>query len=88
MLHLHRNQVFQLPTYNGMQPVNPTCKTTSFEFSQSFAQDDAKSYEVIVAGIDETGRLVVELFHSELRMLASLSSLSDIFFWVSLQVGT
>jgi hypothetical protein len=68
------------PTYNGMQPVNPTCKTTSFEFSQSFAQDDAKSYKVIVIGNDETGRLVVELFHSELRMLASASSLSDIFF--------
>ena len=38
-------QVFQLPTYNGMQSANPKSKTNSFEFSQSFAQDDATDVE-------------------------------------------
>ena len=38
-------QVFQLPTYNGMPAANPTCKTTSFKFSESFAQDDATDVE-------------------------------------------
>lgn len=84
MLHLHRNQVVQLPTHNGVQSVNRTCKTTPFEFSQSFAQDCATHGEpqckVIVIGNDETGHLVAELFRSELRMWISVSSSSDIFF--------